>query len=138
MKATLLIALALLGAACGSSAAPGTDGTVSAPADGRLVVTEQGKEPCCYVEGYIRFLRIESGSGTVFDGRWEDGTAFTRTLPAGEYRVTRYLRPCDGNCTLLDPPSERCSIRIPVGGPGETHLRALPQALGSCRLAEAG
>ena len=71
-------------------------------------------------------------------GRWEDGTAFARTLPAGEYRVTRYLRPCDGNCTLLDPASERCSIRIPVGGPGETHLRALPQALGSCRLAEAG
>jgi len=63
MKATLLIALALLGAACGSSAAPGTDGTVSAPADGRLVVTEQGKEPCCYVEGYIRFLPHRVGLG---------------------------------------------------------------------------
>jgi hypothetical protein len=50
MKATLLIALA-------------TDGTVGAQADGRLVVAEQGKAPCCYVEGYIRFLPHRVGLG---------------------------------------------------------------------------
>jgi len=98
------------------------------------VIAEEGTEPCCYMEGYVRFLRIESAGRTVFDGRWDDGGPFRRTLPAGDYRVTRYLRPCDGNCSLLDPPSERCSLRITVAGHGETQVRAMPKTLGTCRM----
>jgi hypothetical protein len=138
MKSVWLISLALTAAACGSSSPPATNGQPTGQASGRLVVSEQGKEPCCYVEGYIRFLRIRSDSGTAFEGRWESDGRFERSLPPGSYVVTRYLRPCDGNCSLLDPPSERCSVRITITGASATQVRSLPMTLGTCRLALGG
>ena len=34
-----------------------------------------------------------------------------RRLSPGRYRVISYQRPCDGNCGLLDPPTDRCARR---------------------------
>ena len=65
-----------------------------------------------YIEGSVSFLRVRDARGTlVVDEsggprlRWR----VRRRLPAGRYRLTSFERPCDGNCSLLDPPTDRCS-----------------------------
>ena len=46
-------------------------------------------------------------------------------LPAGVYRVSSWLRPCSGNCGLLDPPTDRCSRRIRLLPHKSESVRAL-------------
>jgi D-alanyl-D-alanine dipeptidase len=58
----------------------------------------------------------------------------TRRLPPGRYRVISYQRPCDGNCGLLDPPTDRCvrPIRVLSGGLTEVAVSVRPGR--GCRM----
>ena len=48
-------------------------------------------------------------------GASRQGPVRVRLRPrAGLYRVESFQRPCDGNCSLLDPPTDRCSRRVRV------------------------
>jgi hypothetical protein len=44
-----------------------------------------------------------------------------------------YIRPCDGNCSLLDPPQQRCSKTVRAGQRATYHLRD-----NGCRLTVSG
>src|ERR687898_967158 len=68
-----------------------------------------------YIEGSVSVLRVRDARGTlVVDEssgprvRWR----VRRRLPPGRYRLTSFERPCAGNCSQLDPPTDRCSRRI--------------------------
>jgi hypothetical protein len=56
--------------------------------------------------------------GRVTDPARERGKAplFSVLAEPGEYRVLSHQRPCDGNCSLLDPPTDRCETTVRVDG----------------------
>ena len=89
-----------------------------------------------YIEGSVAFLRVrdaarrvvlDESSGRV---RWR----VRRRLPAGRYRLTSFERPCSGNCSVLDPPAERCSRRITIIAHGRTGVRATVRPGRGCRM----
>ena len=90
-----------------------------------------------YIEGSISFLRVRDARGElVVDESAARGLRWRvrRRLPAGRYRLTSFERPCDGNCSLLDPPTDRCSRRIKVIAHGRTGVRATVRPGRGCRL----
>jgi hypothetical protein len=132
VKALLvLVALAFLG--CGEAASP-------QPA--RLEVWETLPGMPRYIEGSIGFLRIESvDSGEVLaEGPVTDPSAargkvslFSSQVAPGEYRVASHQRPCNGNCSYLDPPVDRCSATVRVEGDAVRATVVLAQS-GGCEI----
>ena len=89
-----------------------------------------------YIEGSVAFLRVRDAAGrVVLDEssrrvRWR----VRRRLPAGRYRLTSFERPCSGNCSVLDPPADRCSRRITIITHGRTGVRATVRPGRGCRM----
>ena len=77
-----------------------------------------------YVEGSISFVRVRDRSGDVVVRRRTVKPRFRmrRTLRPGRYRVISYQRPCDGNCSFLDPPVDRCARRVRIRSGGRTEV----------------
>jgi hypothetical protein len=71
-----------------------------------------------YTEGYVWFASLDKA-------RPKRVVTPTVVLPAGPGRhVLRvFIRPCDGTCSLLDPPQLRCSARVRRGQTATYHLR---------------
>ena len=129
-------ALAVLAiVSCGEgvvAAAPGAGG-----GPGKLHVREHRlPSDVIYTEGYVSFLRIrEAGSGRAVVKRRFQGRVHARTkLPAGRYRVIRFIRPCDGNCGLLDPRTERCAEGVDVGADGATRVVIRTRTGTGCKI----
>ena len=129
----LLVLVALVFLGCGEAASP-------QPA--RLEVWETLPEMPRYIEGSISFLRVESvESGEVLaDGPVSDPSAergkvplFSAMLEPGSYRLLSHQRPCDGNCSLLDPPVDRCSATVRVEGDAVRATVVLAQS-GGCEI----
>jgi zinc D-Ala-D-Ala dipeptidase len=99
--------------------------------DFRRVVTSP------YIEGSVSFLRVRDASGAlVVDERTGPRLRWRvrRRLPAGRYRLTSFERPCVGNCSLLDPPTDRCSARVTIIAHGRTGVRATVRPFRGCRI----
>ncbi len=99
----------------------------------RVLDTSEG----VYIEGSISYLRVRALRGAlVLERSSGPGVRFrVRTkLAAGRYRVTSFERPCDGNCTVLDPPVARCSKRITVFPGGRTGVRTTVRPTDGCRM----
>jgi hypothetical protein len=64
------------------------------------------------IEGQLFFVRAISPTGRiVLDRDWE-WPGMEQKVPPGAYQVTAYLRYCDGNCSLLDPPTMSCTVDL--------------------------
>lgn len=95
----------------------------------RVIVREsQSSSRPLYMEGSIGFLRVEAidtgeviTDGPTTDGPREPGDTafFDESVEPGEYRLVSYLRPCHGNCSRLDPPTDRCESTVELES-GET------------------
>jgi D-alanyl-D-alanine dipeptidase len=90
-----------------------------------------------YIEGSISFLRVRDARGVLVVNesgshglRWR----VRRRLPAGRYRLTSFERPCDGNCSLLDSPTDRCSRRITIIAHGRTGVGVTVRPFLGCRI----
>jgi hypothetical protein len=67
-----------------------------------------------YIEGSVSYLHLRH-KGRVVLRRSKFGAMNVRLHPrAGLYRIVSFQRPCDGNCSTLDPPTDRCSERVRV------------------------
>jgi hypothetical protein len=68
-----------------------------------------------FTEGAVPEVRLTASDGTVIEPRRDhvDDAVFPGIAP-GRYRLTAALRPCDGNCGYLDPPTTPCSARVRV------------------------
>jgi len=66
-----------------------------------------------YIEGSYSYVRVEQDEKKVVQVRLK-GRKLEATvrLEPGSYRLVSFQRPCDGNCGLLDPPTDRCSSEI--------------------------
>ena len=67
-----------------------------------------------YIEGSYSYVRVEQDEKKVVQVRLKGRkTLETKVLlQPGFYRLVSFQRPCDGNCGLLDPPTDRCSSEI--------------------------
>ena len=90
-----------------------------------------------YIEGSVGFVQVRDARGSVvleervtLRARWR----VRRRLPEGRYRVTSFERPCDGNCSMLDFPRERCSRRIRILAGGRTGVRVTVRPHRGCRM----
>ena len=86
------------------AAATAIGGPAGATATGVRVSVDDGTVR--YIEGYVWFVGL--------DGRRRAVPERTVTLRgrAGVHVVSSYVRPCDGNCSVLDGPTNRCKARV--------------------------
>ena len=71
-----------------------------------------------YIEGYVSFVRLDRT-------RWRRVTGSSIALKAsrGRHVIHVFVRPCDGNCSNLDPPEKRCAAVVHRGETATYHLR---------------
>ena len=73
------------------------------------------------IEGGIVFIRSLGANGDVIlDTKIERAAPTVVTAPAGEQTLAVYFRSCDGNCTILDPATDACSVATTIE-PGERY-----------------
>jgi hypothetical protein len=117
---SVAVALAFAGVSRPPSAA-------SDSGEGKLIVREHQLPALpgdgIYTEGYVSFLRVRSlETGDIVSRQRTQGHVHLQTtLRHGDYRVTRFIRTCDGNCDFLDSKTERCSAPVSVSD-GSTAL----------------
>jgi hypothetical protein len=122
----IAVAVAVLALPAGAAAAPGTLDYRQAFA------TAPG-----YTEGSVSFVRVrDSGGDLVLSRRVRHRPRFRlrRRLAAGEYVVRSYQRPCDGNCSTLDPPTDRCARRVRVLTDGLTEVSVTVRPGRGCQM----
>src|SRR5215469_9834065 len=110
---------ALLLASCAGQArsAGAPEATVAAnqgPAHLQIVHVSVGR--AFPVEGAISYIRVERADGLVLTAERLWGKKFVIKLDPGVYRLASWQRICDGNCTYLDAPSNRCERALSVRG----------------------
>ena len=71
------------------------------------------------IEGAIGFVSAHAPDGAVVLDRMVELTQAEVELPGGGYLLRVYYRPCDGNCGLLDPSQEFCSIPVTLAAGGQ-------------------
>jgi hypothetical protein len=87
-----------------------------------------------YIEGSVSYLRLRDGRRVVFR-RSRAGAIRVRLHPrAGLYRLVSFQRPCDPNCSALDPPTDRCSERVRVYAGESTAARAVTRPGKGCTI----
>jgi D-alanyl-D-alanine dipeptidase len=87
-----------------------------------------------YIEGSVSYLRIRKGRRVVLERSRQGEVSVRARLRAGLYRVTSFQRPCDGNCSQLDPPTDRCSRRAIVFRGQSTSVRVVTKPGHGCRI----
>lgn len=109
-----------LGAAAAFSAvllAAGCEGSQPTPRSAHSATVQVRQEWVgggLYVEGSYSYVRVERDGTTVTEVRLSNERVPRATihLEPGTYRLVSFQRPCDGNCSRLDPPTDRCSHEI--------------------------
>ena len=87
-----------------------------------------------YTEGSISYLHLRDGRHVVFR-RSHAGPIHAKLHPrAGLYRIVSFQRPCDGNCSELDPPTDRCSQRVRVYAGESSAVRAVTRPGRGCKI----
>jgi hypothetical protein len=126
------LALAIAGVARSPASADG--------GEGQLMVREhQLPSDGMYIEGYVAFLRVRSvpNGDVLIHRRFDVADPLVRLhtqLKPGTYRVIRFIRPCDGNCGVLDHKTERCAATVEVTADGETHATVRTRMFHRCEI----
>ncbi len=60
-----------------------------------------------YIEGALTYVSVSDRHGRVLITKRVDKRVVL-PLGSGHYRLRSWVRPCDGNCSVLDPPTDRC------------------------------
>jgi hypothetical protein len=80
-----------------------------------LRVTQEFVGSQLYMEGSIGYIQIKKRTGRVVaSGTFREARELRFRLAPGRYRVVSFQRPCDGNCSYLDPPTDRCSRALVI------------------------
>ena len=111
---------------------------------GRLVVEHDYPPQPRYIEGavsYVRLVRVETGE-TIVDRAVApeqprpglEAPVYTRELPAAEYRLISYQRPCQGTCEMLDAPTDQCEATLDVAADGVVDATVELRNEGGCAI----
>ena len=104
------LALAVLAAAIAAGTAS------SAPSGVRVRISNE--MAAFYIEGYVSFAKLDHTQARRVNG----SSIVLRAGPA-RHVLHVFIRPCDGNCSYLDPPVKRCSAVVRRGQTATYHLR---------------
>jgi hypothetical protein len=139
--ASLLVLMVM--ASCADPPAPAS----GEPADGLpasiTISATYDQSTCCYIEGFIPFVRIV---GTEVDVKKEfaldDGASAEVILEVprgGEYTLESWVEPCAANCgEPRDPATDHCSANITVPDGGNLQVALTIRNTHPCRLSVAG
>lgn len=88
-----------------------------------------------YIEGSVSYLRLRHRGRVVLRRSKFGGAIDLRLHPrAGLYRIVSFQRPCDGNCSVLDPPTDRCSKRVSVYEGERSTVHAVTRPGSGCTI----
>lgn len=73
-----------------------------------------------YIEGYVWFVRLDRTKWRRVTGK---SASIALTASRGRHVIHAFVRPCDGNCSNLDPPEKRCAAVVHRGQTATYHLR---------------
>jgi hypothetical protein len=117
-----VVASAGLLAGCGSqtdapAAGPPTKITLANPAT-LTVATSLTSDGPMYTEGALARLVLRDADGNVVatTTKWPGKQFVFDGLTPGKYVLEPALRPCDGNCGYLDPPTDSCRESFTIDG----------------------
>jgi hypothetical protein len=102
-------------AACG-----GTEHQTSDVQTGTLRVRQLSVPGSAYIEGSYSYVRVERDGHEIAKVRLTNAPTPRATirLGPGSYRLVSFQRACDGNCGILDPPSDQCDLPVEVPADG--------------------
>jgi hypothetical protein len=109
-------------AGCGSQAdrrevAPSASPTLTQHEPATLTVaTSLSTDGPMYIEGALAQIVLRDEGGAVVDRatKWPGKPIVFDGLEPGSYSLEPALRPCDGNCGYLDPPTDSCRRMLTV------------------------
>jgi hypothetical protein len=99
--------LTLAGAPAGSAKGPPS---AAAQVHGRVTFNARFVGP--YVSGSVPFILVREAGGREVVRRAVKSGHTTVSLPAGQYSVASYWRPCQGRCDPEDLATDRCGRRF--------------------------
>jgi hypothetical protein len=75
-----------------------------------LTVTQRFVGGQLYIEGSVGYIRVRTKDGRLVSAKTfpRDQRELRCRLVPGRYTLVSFQRPCDGNCSYLDPPTDRC------------------------------
>jgi hypothetical protein len=84
----------------------------------KIKVRVSNEMTAVFIEGYVWFVRLDRT-------KWKRVTGSSIMLSAspGRHVIHALVRPCDGNCSVLDPPLKRCAAVVRRGQIATYHLR---------------
>ena len=112
-----LSSLAAVGVAASAIVAPACGDKAAGPRPSQPATVHVRQEWAggnLYIEGSYSYVRVEQGGKSVKQVRLsnERFPRATFRLEPGTYRLVSFQRPCNGNCSMLGPPTDRCSHEI--------------------------
>ena len=145
MKRAAAVLLVIMGMTSCADPQPPASGEPAEDEPASITVSATyDRSTCCYVEGFIPFVRIE-GSGVDVKKKFEfpnDGGAAEVVLEVprgGEYTLKSWVEPCAGNCgEPRDPPTDRCSAIVAVPDGDELKVDLTVRNTHPCRLSVEG
>ena len=87
-----------------------------------------------YTEGSVSYLRVRKGRRVIAERSRPGPVSIEKRLRPGLYRVGSYQRPCQGNCTFQDMPTDLCSRRVRVFAAETTAARVVTRPGRGCRV----
>jgi hypothetical protein len=101
-----------------------------------LTVTQQFAGTTHYIEGSIGFVRIENLLGRRIAQKNFRNAKELRffALRPGRYRMVSFQRPCDGNCGVLDPPTDKCSKLVKIQGRATVKATVVVRPSAGCTI----
>jgi hypothetical protein len=97
MKTALALAVLVAAVAAGSAS--------SAPSGVRVRISNEMTR--FYIEGYVSFAKLDHARA-----RRVSGSSLVLPARPGRHVLHVFIRPCDGNCSYLDPPTKRCAAVV--------------------------
>lgn len=100
-----------------------------------LRVTQSFVGSVLYIEGSIGYVRIQNRAGrTLVQKTFRNAKELRFALMPGKYRLVSFQRPCDGNCSYLDPPTDRCARAFRVQAKEAVAARILVSPGSGCTV----
>ena len=142
-RAAAVLLVVTVMASCADSQPPASGEPAEEEPASITISATYDQSTCCYVEGFIPFVRIE-GSGVDVKKKFEfpddDGAAeVVLEVPrGGEYGLESWVQPCAGNCGALDPPTDHCSAVVAVPDGDDVQVDLTIRTAEPCELSVEG
>jgi hypothetical protein len=87
-----------------------------------------------YTEGSLSYIRLEGTHGVAVERQLDESNHSEFHFKPGHYRLSSWQRPCSGNCSHLDPPTERCSTTFDATAETPLHATIRVRPSEGCRI----